>query len=664
MTGYVRKDTTNNIADGNVINAADLDSEFDGIQDGFNASTGHTHGGTTGEGAPITKIGPTQDVTASATLLAPKTTNTVDVGSSALKFKDLFLAGNGSIGGTLAVTGVATLGAGAILNTPASVTLTNATGLPIGTGVSGLGTGVATALAVNVGTAGAPVVNGGVLGTPSSGTVTNLTGTASININGTVGATTATTGAFTTLAASSTVTLSGGTANGVTYLNGSKVLTSGSALTFDGTNLGVGVTPSAWATFTGLQVGALGGVNIGGASGDTFYAMNAYYNAGWKYAATGTTALMYRLHNGEHKWSNAPSGTAGNAITFTQAMTLDASGNLGIGTSSPAYKLDISAPNDSTARIKLTTTTGYNIFWSSNTGGGTFFGTEGSTGGVLSSGSAAYSSVMTSLNGNNPISFGINSTEKMRLDGSGNLGLGVTPSAWASGVKGLQVGANSYASAVDLNNGVTAWGSNYYNDGGNKFANASSRYALQILQDTTNGAQSWRVSNAAGTAGNAITFTTGMTLDAAGGLKTLNTIGVGNTAPSTSGAGITFPATQSASSNANTLDDYEEGTWTPNQGSGVTVSGTFSSTAVYTKIGRLVYVSGYLTSTSESISCTGGGGILTTNLPFTTGFFAMGTAVNGSQSAISATFLSGTTIYLTTAMSTTTNIYFTATYQV
>jgi hypothetical protein len=62
------------------------------------------------------------------------------------------------------------------LGTPSALILTNATGLPIGTGVSGLGTGIATALAVNVGSAGAPVVNGGALGTPSSGTATNLTG--------------------------------------------------------------------------------------------------------------------------------------------------------------------------------------------------------------------------------------------------------------------------------------------------------------------------------------------------------------------------------------------------------------------------------------------------------------------------------------------------------
>lgn len=68
-----------------------------------------------------------------------------------------------------------------------------------GTGITSLGTGVATALGINVGSAGAPVVLDGALGTPSSGTVTNLTGTASINVNGTVGATTPAAGTFTDL---------------------------------------------------------------------------------------------------------------------------------------------------------------------------------------------------------------------------------------------------------------------------------------------------------------------------------------------------------------------------------------------------------------------------------------------------------------------------------
>jgi hypothetical protein len=103
-----------------------------------------------------------------------------------------------------------------ILGTPSSGTLTSCTGLPISTGVSGLGTGIATALAVNSGSAGAPVLFNGALGTPSSGTVTNLTGTASININGTVGATTPSTVAATTLSATGTVTALGASFGGAT----------------------------------------------------------------------------------------------------------------------------------------------------------------------------------------------------------------------------------------------------------------------------------------------------------------------------------------------------------------------------------------------------------------------------------------------------------------
>jgi hypothetical protein len=79
-----------------------------------------------------------------------------------------------------------------------------------------------------------------------------------------------------------------------------------------------------------------------------------------------------------------------------------------------------------------------------------------------------------------------------------------------------------------------------------------------------------------------------MVLDSAGTVKAYSTIGVGNTTPAASGAGITFPATESASSDANTLDDYEEGTWTPSLGGNTTYSLTPSG--YYTKIGRLVTV--------------------------------------------------------------------------
>jgi hypothetical protein len=210
-------------------------------------------------------------------------------------------------------------------------------------------------------------------------------GTDFIKVSNTSGA-----GSFTTLTTSSTVTLNGGTANGVAYLNGSKVLTTGSALTFDGTNfattgtasatkliptggtatgngmylpatnvlgwstngtkqmeldasgnLGLGVTPSAWAAgWKTMQIGARSFVAQGGIS-DFVAGYNWYQASGGVNTYIASTGANAYLMDGAHKWLTAPSGTAGNAISFTQAMTLDASGNLGIGTTSPATALDV-----------------------------------------------------------------------------------------------------------------------------------------------------------------------------------------------------------------------------------------------------------------------------------------------------------------------------------
>ena len=106
--------------------------------------------------------------------------------------------------GSATQVGTFTVNAQGQLTSASNTTVTPAVG-----SITGLGTGVATALGVNVGSAGAFVTFDGALGTPSSGTVTNLTGTASININGTVGATTPTTGTFTTVTA--TTGIFGGT---------------------------------------------------------------------------------------------------------------------------------------------------------------------------------------------------------------------------------------------------------------------------------------------------------------------------------------------------------------------------------------------------------------------------------------------------------------------
>ena len=101
-------------------------------------------------------------------------------------------------------------------------------------------------------------------------------------------------------------------------------------------SLGLGVTPSAWDTYRVLEAGFAGSAFLSNAgSSQVGIVRNGYWaNAGWKYAGTGTATLQLQ-QNGEHQFWTAPSGTAGNAITFTQAMTLDASGNLGVGTTSP-----------------------------------------------------------------------------------------------------------------------------------------------------------------------------------------------------------------------------------------------------------------------------------------------------------------------------------------
>ena len=281
------------------------------------------------------------------------------------------------------------------------------------------------------------------------------TGAVGDSFNGPIGATTASTGAFTTLSstgnttlgdasgdsvtvngtatfANANPTLTAGTANGVTYLNGSKVLTSGSALQFDGTslfvgatsavagklvvkdtassntvwlvgrtsdgassvsfrnaadsaytgrieldpsvgmlvgttgattqltlsnagNLGLGVTPSAWGnTYKAFQAGTTS-VLAGVASQTNNYVLHNFVNCyndntNWVYIAS-QEAGRYEIARNVHKWYNAASGTAGNTISFTQAMMLDASGNLLVGTTSNTRPARLRVDGDETAHF-------------------------------------------------------------------------------------------------------------------------------------------------------------------------------------------------------------------------------------------------------------------------------------------------------------------------
>ena len=104
MAGYVRQ-RNSEIANGNLANASHVADEFNQLQTSFNTSTGHSHGGATGEGAPITVMGPAQDLVVGSTTVTPKTTNTLSLGTGSLRFSNVHTNGI-TLGGT-AVTSTA-----------------------------------------------------------------------------------------------------------------------------------------------------------------------------------------------------------------------------------------------------------------------------------------------------------------------------------------------------------------------------------------------------------------------------------------------------------------------------------------------------------------------------------------------------------------------------
>ena len=113
-------------------------------------------------------------------------------------------------------------------------------------------------------------------------------------------------------------------------------------------NLGLGVTPSAWGASFKPAIDLGTGAAIGAYStfGPSLYA-NCYINSSSQYIYKNSAAAgAYQILNNAHYWYNAPSGTAGNAITFTQAMTLDASGNLLVGLTSGSYKFQAARSGD------------------------------------------------------------------------------------------------------------------------------------------------------------------------------------------------------------------------------------------------------------------------------------------------------------------------------
>jgi len=223
------------------------------------------------------------------------------------------------------------------------------------------GTGVVTALGVNTGTAGAFVVNGGALGTPSSGTVTNLTGTASININGTVGATTPTTGSFTTIVASTSASVGSAAPAGSNFYN-NKTLTGNAnpysnrtvaTVQTDATGTARGYTTSigvvaAHPTLSNLQHFLATQASFNASTVTTqhgFYVNSTLVGASTNYAfnaddLSGTTGTAYGFFSNVNTsgtgtvWGFYANGTANNyfggkvGISRTPTTNLDVNGSI------------------------------------------------------------------------------------------------------------------------------------------------------------------------------------------------------------------------------------------------------------------------------------------------------------------------------------------------
>jgi hypothetical protein len=432
-------------------------------------TTGNMSGvGTLGVGAITTSgalVGAvSQDAfnTVSTTLNLGGAATTVNIGAATgtLTVANTTLAAKAiTASTTLGVTGVTTLS-----NLTASqAVFTNASKNLVSNAITGTG---------NVVMSTSPTLVTPALGTPSSGVVTNLTGTASININGTVGATTANTGAFTTLSTTGAVTITGGTANGVAYLDGSKVLTTGSALTFDGTGnltcaatntgnsftlytnsadggnqgyagnaralfggsppasslglrgeanviFGISSTQQMILNSSGLEVkqsqligyssyagigtnglAVAGNVGIGTASPAALLHLSS--GSGTK-AIWGTTRSFTVNRNwqiavdeyAEGLFTITPSTTLGGTTFTTPAMCIDSSGNLGIGTTTPNGKLELSGTGPVIFRLNDTATN----YWQ--------------------------------LESNSYLAFNRGGSEAMRLDASRNLLVGATSNVYS-----------------------------------------------------------------------------------------------------------------------------------------------------------------------------------------------------------------------------------------
>ena len=247
-------------------------------------------------------------------------------------------------------------------------------------------------------------------------------------------------------------------------------------------NLGLGVPPSAWSALGYWKAFQISTVGAHIASSTTAFSAqpaiivgnNAFYNDAtetYRYVSSQPSA-QYRQTSGIHAWSSAASGTAGNDISFTQAMTLDASGNLGVGTTSPAAKIDIRG----TSTTAFGARNGMLLFNTNSSGNQSNIIGFGSTGSATAAcfistdnpadGSGIYALTLGATTSSGVINFLTNGSERARIDSSGNLLVGTTSAL--NGTARLDVSApsgNNLATTLKNDAGAGQWNTQIWNAG-------------------------------------------------------------------------------------------------------------------------------------------------------------------------------------------------------
>jgi hypothetical protein len=446
--------------------------------------------------------------------------------------------------------------------------------------------------------ANGPTLIAPILGTPASGTVTNLTGTASININGTVGATTPAAGTFTTLTSTGNATLGDAEATDTHAIKGATTLLANSAsagLTITQTGAGNAfvVEDSASPDASPFVIAGSGRVSIGEATSvttrltitDTETPSSTYYTQWLRGGSTGVAndgggiafstglaaaidspskaASAIRSLNSYGSESNGEAGslafytnqrTGVNTYTgLTERMRIASGGTTTLGGTSTAPALSVIPVASQTAWVTITGSNGGKATISTN------------------SGSLLFAPP--------------NTTSQFQAESAAALALDVLGRA-----------ADEIGTVRFLNNAGTV--SNFSIQAGTGYAALSTNGGTQVFISNTASANRY-ITLTGATGSNNPTIST-----SAGALA----LGNGQ---------LQFPATQNASADANTLDDYEEGTFTPvvRDAAAGNAATAAASVGTYTKVGRLVTANISLADINTA-GMTAGNQIHVTALPF------------------------------------------------